>query len=229
MTRKEILDALRYHCSVTYFHYYAPLNYIAYNEALEAADQILETDLVVKRTKQLIKRLDTCCQRYELMMKRNMGEETRITLCFNFLSQEYRGAEKKLKAIRNAIRKVVKNNGFPEEHHEMLTQLYLAVLLCKQACVVHDEYFEEWKKRIKHDFSKDFDERLSGAASIIMELEDCVTKQLGINGMFSYRQEGILRAYTDYMSYIQSEEKQGKAAAAALKQTPSVIYEPNNK
>lgn len=228
MTKEEVLDTLRYSCSITYSHCYAPMNYIAYNEALEAADQILNTDLVVKRTKQLIKRLDIYCHRYEEMIKRNMGEKTRVELFFNFLSQEYRGAEKKLTAIRNAIRKVVKKSGCLEQHQEMLTQLYLAVLLCKRACVVHDEYFAEWKKRIKHDFSKDFDERLTGATSIIIELEDCVTKQLGINGTFSYDVEGIKRAFDDYVSYIQSEEKQDNAAGKALNLTPSVIYESNN-
>lgn len=223
MTQEEIYNSLRSSCIKTYLKYIAPINYIAYNEALEAADQILETDLAVKRTKQLIKRLDICCQRYEEMIKRNVGQETKITLRFNFLTQEYRGAERKLVAIRNAIRKVVKRNGYPEQHQEMLTQLYLAVLLCKQACVVHDMYFDDWKKQIKLDFSKDTNERLSGAASIIMELEECVTKQLGINGQFSYEEPSISLTYEDYIKYIYNDDKQAQASSTALKLTPSVI------
>jgi hypothetical protein len=223
MTQQEIKDALLYSCAKAYSHNFMPINYIAYNEALEAIDQLADKGLVHKRTKQLAKRMEAQCRKYETAIKTNMKGENRLVLFFNFLSQEYRGAEKKLTAIRNAIRKVVKQNGFPEHYHDVMVQLYLAVLLCKQACVIHDAFFKEWLNRTTYHFARYFpDERLTDIAAIMMQIEECVTKQLNINGQFSYQDKGISRAYTDYMSYIKSEDRQGRAAAKALDLTPAV-------
>ena len=89
MTQQEIKDALLYSCAKAYSHNFMTINYIAYNEALEAIDQLADKGLMQRRTKQLAKRMEAQCRKYETAIKTNMKGENRTVLFFNFLTQEY--------------------------------------------------------------------------------------------------------------------------------------------
>lgn len=224
MTGQEKKETLYYECCSAYYNFVSAVNYVAYAETIEAIDQLEENGLLRHRAKQLAKMLQKAWQVYENKVRSVMSESKRTELWQNYLVRMHEACQDKLLYIRIAIKNNADKNNVPMS--ATMSQLWLAVLLTKQACKIYDLFFEKWRDKTTYNFEVAFKGgRLTEIAHHISEIERVISTSQYINNKFPFDGNKVEEAYLAWLNTMSNGDKMGKAAGEAIDLTPSAANE----